>query len=269
VSLLNNAIKFSPEGGNIGLNVESDPEHHMVYFTVWDTGIGIAKEDIEHLFQPFVQLDSTLSRKYEGIGLGLTLVYRIADMHGGSISVESEVDKGSRFTLSLPWGKSEKGELGRWRDGERGSLGDRESPDNAPHPPTSPSPQLPTVLIAEDSEFNIETFSNYLLAKGYRVITARNGEEAIERAQENKPDIILIDLHMPVMGGLEAIRHFRMDQNLKTIPIIAITALVIPGGKEKCLAAGADEYFSKPVSLRKLSELFEKLLTKEEDEQHE
>ena len=103
ISLLDNAVKFTPEGGEIGLDVEADPENCGVRFTVWDTGIGVAHKDIERLFQPFIQLDATLSRKYEGAGLGLSLVYHIVDMHGGSISVTSEVDKGSRFTVSLPW----------------------------------------------------------------------------------------------------------------------------------------------------------------------
>ena len=105
INLLNNAVKFTSEGGRIGLEVEGDREQHLVHFTVWDTGIGIAEEDMERLFQPFVQLDASLSRKYEGTGLGLALVDNIVNMHGGSVSVESEVDKGSRFTISLPWKK--------------------------------------------------------------------------------------------------------------------------------------------------------------------
>ena len=105
INLLNNAVKFTPEGGRVGLEVEADREQRLVYFTVWDTGIGIAEEDMKSLFQPFVQLDASLSRKYEGTGLGLALVDNIVNMHGGSVSVKSAVDKGSRFTISLPWKK--------------------------------------------------------------------------------------------------------------------------------------------------------------------
>ncbi len=100
--LLDNAVKFTPEGGTIGLDVTGDAENRTVFFTVWDTGIGMASEDLERLFQPFVQLDARLSRKYEGAGLGLALVYQMAAMHAGSVSVESEVGKGSRFTVTLP-----------------------------------------------------------------------------------------------------------------------------------------------------------------------
>jgi PAS domain S-box-containing protein len=102
INLLSNAVKFTPEDGEIGLEVDGDTEQQMAHFTVWDTGIGIAQEDIKKLFQPFVQLDGSFSRKYGGAGLGLSLVYRMVEMHGGSVSVESDVGKGSRFTVSLP-----------------------------------------------------------------------------------------------------------------------------------------------------------------------
>jgi PAS domain S-box-containing protein len=103
LNLLGNAVKFTHKSGEVGLEVQGDTEQRIVRFTVWDTGIGIAEEDKERLFQPFVQLDSSLSREYTGAGLGLSMVCHIVNMHGGSISVESEVGKGSRFTVSLPW----------------------------------------------------------------------------------------------------------------------------------------------------------------------
>ncbi len=103
VNLLNNAVKFTPEGGAIGLEVVDDAEQEMIHFTVWDTGVGIPQENIELLFQPFVQLDGSLARRHEGTGLGLALARRLVELHGGGISVKSEVGKGSRFTVSLPW----------------------------------------------------------------------------------------------------------------------------------------------------------------------
>lgn len=102
VNLLTNAIKFTPEGGKIGLEVETDSEQQRISFCVWDTGIGIAKDDLDRIFQPFTQLDSGLSRQYEGTGLGLALVYHLVTIHGGTISIESEIGKGSRFIVSLP-----------------------------------------------------------------------------------------------------------------------------------------------------------------------
>jgi signal transduction histidine kinase len=103
VNLLANAVKFTPEGGKVGLEVQGNPEQQAVTFTVWDTGIGIAEPDQEHLFQPFVQLDAGLNRRYEGTGLGLALVRRLAEAHQGSVIVESTPGQGSRFSVSLPW----------------------------------------------------------------------------------------------------------------------------------------------------------------------
>ncbi|WP_207683009.1 ATP-binding response regulator [Desulfonema magnum] len=103
VHLLSNAVKFTPKGGSIGLETKADSEKQVIYFTIWDTGIGIAKEDMARLFRPFLQLDSGLSRRYEGTGLGLVLAYNMAKLHGGNISVSSEAGKGSRFTVRLPW----------------------------------------------------------------------------------------------------------------------------------------------------------------------
>lgn len=102
VNLLSNAVKFTPAGGQIGLEVIVDDIQETIHFTVWDTGIGITPKDMNSLFQPFVQIDSRLSRRYEGAGLGLALVHRLTEMHGGSILVDSEVGQGSRFTVSLP-----------------------------------------------------------------------------------------------------------------------------------------------------------------------
>ncbi len=246
VNLLSNAVKFTPEGGAIGLEVVGDVEGQAVRFTVWDTGIGIAPEDMGRLFKPFVQLDSRLSRQHAGTGLGLVLVHRMAEMHGGGVTVESELGKGSRFTVSLPWkAVEESGEVGA-REGE----GEESAGPSAPVslPPCTPA----TLLLAEDNEANIQTISDYLLVRGYQVTVARNGAEAIERAVERRPDLILMDIQMPGMDGLEAIRRIRAEVELTTVPIIALTALAMPGDRERCLAAGANEYLSKPVSLRGL-----------------
>ena len=116
INLLSNAVKFTPEGGELGLEVVGDGENKVVRFTVWDTGIGIAPEDAERLFKPFTQLDSSLSRRYEGTGLGLSLVHRLAEMHGGGVSLESQVGVGSRFTVSLPWREPGQGEQERGRE---------------------------------------------------------------------------------------------------------------------------------------------------------
>ncbi len=243
VNLLSNAVKFTPEGGQIGLEVVADEAEQIVHFAVWDTGIGIAQEDMHRLFQPFVQLDSRLARQYTGTGLGLSLVARMAELHGGGISVESEVDQGSRFTISLPWVRP-----------IRAANSAEESNPQVSLPATAPTKNGKPyqILLADDNEDNINLFQDYLQATGYQVVVARNGKEALERTQEDKPDLILMDIQMPEMDGLEATRCLRADATLAPIPIITITALAMPGDRERCMAAGADDYLSKPVQLEKL-----------------
>jgi CheY-like chemotaxis protein/anti-sigma regulatory factor (Ser/Thr protein kinase) len=249
VNLLSNAVKFTPEGGQIGLEFEVDPGQEAVHFTVWDTGIGISAEDLGHLFQPFVQVDSSLSRQFEGTGLGLSLVSRLTQMHGGGIAIESEVGKGSRFIISLPYLQRE-------------AQPDEAAPESQTGSKTNPTLSTPdedkaVVLIVEDNEANIIFVRDFLRSRGYLTIEARNGVEAIELAKEERPDIILMDIQMPVLDGTEATRTIREDNELATTPIIALTALAMPGDRERCIAAGADDYMSKPVRLAELSRKIE------------
>jgi PAS domain S-box-containing protein len=252
VNLLSNAVKFTPAGGSIGLEVAGNTIRQAVDLTVWDTGIGIAHEQMSQLFQPFVQLDRRLARQYEGTGLGLALVYRMIELHGGSIAVTSEIGRGSRFTVALPWPAA-------YADAPA-SHGSVIEP--APHPispPARPAPQ-PLVLLAEDNEATITMIVDYLDTCGYRVVVARNGAEAIMRAREARPAIVLMDIQMPGIDGLEATRRIRTIEALADLPVIALTALAMPGDHERCLAAGANHYLSKPVSLRRLANLIEHIL---------
>ena len=254
VNLLSNAVKFTPEGGSIRLEVNGDAEHGVIDFSVRDTGYGIAKEDMKHLFEPFVQVGGTLNRAQEGTGLGLSLVYRLAEMHGGSVSVESLVDQGSCFTISLPWqaympdnsSLSEMGPLPTAREPESALI------DNI-H--TSA-----VILLADDQETTTHFLFDYLTTLGYQVIVARDGVDAVEQCQAKHPNLILMDIQMPVMSGLDAIREIRADTDIAPIPIIALTALAMPGDKKRCLSAGANDYLSKPVNLKKLVTAIEALL---------
>jgi CheY-like chemotaxis protein len=133
--------------------------------------------------------------------------------------------------------------------------------EKKPAPASELSPgQLGTILVAEDKETNVMIIKDYLEYRGYQVITAETGVEALSKAEQLSPDAILMDIQMPEMDGLEAIRRLRANPRFSTIPIIAITAFAMPGDRERCLAAGANEYLSKPISLKILKQMIEKFL---------
>lgn len=267
INLLTNAVKFTPNEGQISLLVAvgsgdtwqgeatipqrlRDMNSPMIVFQVVDTGIGIASEDLRRLFQPFVQVDSALNRQYEGTGLGLALVKQMVELHGGQVMAESEVGKGSCFTVALPYDLSQPSPS----EFEPTATTSRQlvvNPENA---------IAPLILLAEDNEANIQTFTAYLTAINYRIIVAKNGEEAVSMAKANSPDIILMDVQMPGMDGLEATKKIRLEPNLMNTPIIALTALAMEGDRDRCLEAGANDYLSKPVKLRQLNLLIQQVL---------
>jgi PAS domain S-box-containing protein len=378
VNLLANAVKFTQEGGSVNLEVKMNLPEQALEFQVIDTGIGIAAADISKLFEPFVQLDSSLSRRYPGTGLGLSLVRRIVDLHGGSIKVESELGQGSCFIVMLPWHpllnqdelplvsetplqdilmhqalvvedssaaasqiKHYLAEMGattvihpvgegvlqvalrvkpdvivldlllpdcsgwevliKLKEHSQTknipvivvSVVDRRSRSlecaaehilkplsrqkfyqalsqifafvQRPNLQTAlviaamESSQKLTILLAEDNEANITTTMSYLEAHNFQVILARNGLEAVQMAKQHQPNFILMDIQMPQMDGLAAIRQIRADTQTQSIPIIALTALAMPGDEQRCLDAGANKYLAKPVRLRHLLEMIHEL----------
>ncbi|CAN1213610.1 hypothetical protein TUMEXPCC7403_25645 [Tumidithrix helvetica PCC 7403] len=230
-NLLSNAIKFTPEGGQILLTVEPDSSHQKLYIHIKDTGIGIPEQEIEHIFDRFFQVDGKLNRKHGGLGLGLAIVKRIVGLHQGSISVCSKVGEGSCFTISLPYTSSVLVESNLLTDTK---------------------PQQPYILIAEDDLINAKVVMTYLKDCGYRFEWVQNGEDAVRYAEREKPGLILMDIQMPVLHGVDAIRLIRNNPNLQSVPIIAVTALAMPGDEEGCLRAGATEYISKPYQLKHL-----------------
>jgi len=257
VNLLTNAVKFTPDNGEVILQVEADAEQARIRFSVIDSGIGIASEDLKKLFQPFQQVDSRLTREYEGTGLGLALVQKLADLHGGSVDVESEVGKGSRFTINLPWREDiVEQQASLEADGKPST----DKPADESGRPSEKVLKRGLVLLAEDNKANILTIGDYLETHGYQLVVAHDGLEALARAEEHQPNVILMDIQMPVLDGLEAMRRLRADQRFASTPIIALTALAMPGDRERCLEAGANEYMSKPVSLKRLVEKIQELL---------
>ncbi len=279
INLLSNAVKFTPEGGDITLDVRVvdgrggdgprsiEPQspaqpRWQIAFSIIDTGIGIAPENMDKLFQSFVQIDSSLSRQYAGTGLGLALVKRIVEMHGGNVSVQSEVNRGSCFTILIPCDPSPEIAV--------------VSADPLVYPLTTDTAPAATlvvksqtsILLVEDDEGNIETMTTYLKSRGYAISVAQSGHKAISLLEcanepaeiQQRPDIILMDIQMPGMDGFETTRCIRQLPDCATIPIVALTALAMPNDRQKCLDAGANEYMSKPFRLSQLVSTIETLV---------
>jgi CheY-like chemotaxis protein/anti-sigma regulatory factor (Ser/Thr protein kinase) len=244
VNLLSNAIKFTPENGELGLMVEHDQPNRQVMLIVWDKGIGIKPENLPRLFQPFTQIDGSLAREYSGTGLGLALVRRLVELHNGSVAVESVFGEGSRFIVTLPWTPHTE---------HAGSPGaeDEQSLSASIHENRS----APIILITDDNQILLEMLTDFLQSQQYRTVKAHNGMELLEKIEGIRPDVIMMDIQMPGMDGLETIRRVRhhRDALIASTPIIAVTALVMPGDRELCLEAGANEYLSKPLNLKHLA----------------
>jgi len=256
INLLNNAVKFTPECGSVSLEVEASPlnqnatdSQNFLRIAVIDNGIGIAPENLNKLFKPFVQIDSSLNRQYQGTGLGLSLVKRIVDYHSGQVGVTSEVGVGSCFTVDLPC----KTAILFTPQLESHSQANIE-------PDQSQKKASPLILLVEDNEANISTVSSYLKAKGYGILVAKNGDEAIAQAESKNPDLILMDISTPKKNGIETMQQIRRIPNLVDVPIVALSAVAMESDRELCLAAGANDYLSKPVKLKQLTLMIQKLL---------
>ena len=247
VNLLSNAVKFTPEGGRVELATAS-AGNEVFAFTVTDTGIGIAQEDQVRLFQPFVQIDAGLARRHDGTGLGLSLVQRLADLLGGGVTLESEPGKGSRFTVTLPVGT----QTGKPASEDGTAL------VRPPQPIVPGSRGL--ILLVEDNEWNIQTVVDYLEARGFEVEVARDGVEALVMAKARPPDLVLMDIQMPRLDGIETTKRLRSELSIQ-MPIVALTALAMPGDEERCREAGTNAYLSKPVRMKELIKTIDTLLT--------
>ncbi|MBI1915395.1 MAG: response regulator [Planctomycetes bacterium] len=239
VNLLSNAVKFTPDGRAIGLEVRGDAEARSVHFVVWDEGIGIAPEDVPRLFQTFMQLDSGLSREYGGTGLGLALVRRMAEMHGGSVGVESALGQGSRFTISLPWHSHTGPDVAETVAGQA---------------PAFPS-LLRQALIVEDSPAAAEQLVRYCEELGAQALVHGQAEGAVARALEMRPDVILLDIQLPDLPGWQVLTQLKTEPGTKDIPVIIITVVDEP---RRGLALGAAAYLVKPISRQQLQHALNK-----------
>lgn len=258
VNLLGNAVKFTPEGGQLGLHVRGDAMQKAVTFSVWDNGIGIPADKLPQLFQPFMQVQSEFNRAYGGTGLGLALVQRLAALHKGTVAVYSEPGKGSRFDVTLPW----KAGVGAGVQGSSVTGGMETAPDVQAEPlaagpdagvKAEPPKQI-TILLAEDNDVTRSVLADFLELEGYAVLQAGDGAQAVKLAAESRPNLVMMDIQMPGMDGVEAIRIIRSldDPAVASVPIVALTAHAMHGAREHFMEAGADGYLSKPLRLADL-----------------
>jgi CheY-like chemotaxis protein len=210
----------------------------LVRFRIDDTGIGIHPDQQASIFTPFAQADGSIARRFGGTGLGLSISRRLVELMGGAITVESRPGEGSTFSFTVPGAAP--------ADARAGAM-------EAPH--AAGVPALPRsglrVLVAEDNRVNQRLATRLLERAGHEVVLAVNGQEAVESIQRGGIDLVLMDVQMPEMSGIEAAalirQHEREHGHCGRMPIIALTAHAMQGDRERCLAAGMDDYVSKPV----------------------
>jgi hypothetical protein len=262
-NLLSNALKFTNHG-SVGLQVQ--PVEGNLHFTVWDTGTGISEEQQRLLFRPYTQLMN--ANRGEGTGLGLALTQKLAELHGGWVQVNSVLAQGSQFTIALPLPPPQDAQTS---DKE---LSDKELDVKLPAG-VSPASQFPasltsstikhsscqrpcSILLVEDNLHNARLMITFLCKLGYQVIWAQDSREMWQFLGQSLPALILMDIHLPGVDGLSLTRELQAQTRYCSIPVIAQTAMAMKGDRERCLAAGASDYISKPIDLAALAQLVAK-----------
>lgn len=244
LNLLSNASKFSPTGSAMGLRLLPDEPQGRLVVEVWDEGPGIPLEARHKLFQPFMQLDSRLAREHGGAGLGLALSRRLAEAHFGTIELDTTVERGARFRLVLPWTMCAL------------------SPAPGPRQIAVVrrfEPVDPRVLLVEDNDDLRSTVEEYLAAAGWDVKAVATGHEAVACFARTPFPVVLMDIQMPGMDGLEAIRRIRCLDKGDAALVVAMSGLAFPEDIDRAREAGADQHLSKPVRLQGLVELLSRL----------
>ncbi len=235
-NLIDNAVKFTGEGG-VGLTASAREGDRglVLQFSVTDTGIGMNEGDRSRIFQPYVQVDPRIAADYGGTGLGLFIARKLAELMGGSLSCESKSGEGSRFLLEVPMGRADAPETAG-TDGHSGE-----------------APLAGTVLVVEDNAVNRMLIGAYLDEFGVEHDTADSGAEALRLLAKRRFDIVLMDIMMPEMDGIDTVNRIRaLEGAARDVPVIALTANAMKGDREKYLAAGMNAYLSKPIRGREL-----------------
>ncbi len=242
LNLLGNAIKFT-RTGQIDLHVESVGKSRgdsVIRFRVADTGIGISEQGCKNLFNPFSQADSTTSRRFGGTGLGLSISRHITHSMGGTLAVKSELGVGSEFTVEVPLEATEA-----LKEPRTGSM----------PIPLRPPAHSARILVADDNEINRMLTQAELEALGLTADAVCDGFEVLEALEREHYDLVFLDCHMPGLDGFETARKIRARESDHRVPIVALTAQAMKGDRERCLAAGMDDYVTKPIRESDLAEV--------------
>jgi signal transduction histidine kinase/CheY-like chemotaxis protein len=254
-NLIGNAVKFT-ESGTVRVTAEAQAAVVSVHVT--DTGIGIPQAQLGHIFEEFVQVDQTLARRQGGAGLGLAIASRLARLMGGEIVASSVVGSGSRFTLTLPRAaeRAERKNVSRLSTPTAEAVDDIRAEAYA----RVPRQASPTVLIVEDNEDNLFTLREVLAPLSFDIVAASTGRQAIDSCRRRMPDLVIMDVQMPGMSGLQATGAIRALPGGADVPILALTAQAMAGDRERILEAGVNDYLAKPVAPRALRETVARLL---------
>jgi signal transduction histidine kinase/CheY-like chemotaxis protein/CHASE3 domain sensor protein len=252
-NLLSNAVKFTPNGGSIQVSAKKIGKDKVpnawfedyLEIKVSDTGIGISEENQARLFKPFTQIDSTLARRHQGTGLGLAMVLRLAELHGGSVTLHSVIDKGSTFTVYLPWRTATP----RLNESIGTTMTVRSVDDIVLVNESTEQEQL-LALVIEDDDQAAEVLRLQLDSVGFRMMRASTAEEALELAERNCPDLITLDILLPGMDGWEFLERFKQHPLFSTVPVVIISIVADRG---RGLSLGASHVMQKPVGREDLS----------------
>ena len=250
LNLLSNAAKYTPEGGTVDIHVVQ--EDGLAKFTISDTGIGIDPEEQEKIFSEFHQANRVRDENLGGTGIGLALTRRLVEIHGGEIGVTSTVGKGSTFWFTLPL-KPLDSDSSRMQEAAAAFPNSKNAGKH--------------ILVVEDNDVNLAMILDMLSICDHKVVVARNGQQAIDMTVASKPDLIFMDVKMPVMDGLEATRRLRQKQEFDDLPIIGLTASAGADARQKCLDAGCTEFLSKPVQSKELFDTITSFLSDKTSEQ--
>lgn len=247
INLLSNAVKFTPSG-EVALTVMQRPKE--ICFTIEDTGIGIASDQLPLLFEPFRQLDSGLNRRFPGTGLGLALTRSLARLHGGDVSVKSTLGQGSHFTLCLP----------------NRQLDELMLPSLSPETGEIEGQSCPLwaksrILLVETDERSALVLKDYLQVIGHRVEHLTSGKDFLQRVRQFKPILILMDVQLRgEYTGFDLLSTLRREPDTKNLKVVMVTAMAMAGDRERCLEAGADDYLSKPIGIAQLEAILMRYL---------